>query len=184
MAKIRMYSGDLVDPFNLKEEDIIPEVFIHQLALLNRFHGATKYPYSVLQHSLNLYYLVPKHLQPAALVHDFEEALFNDLASPVKYECPTYVQHITAAGKVIQQKFGLTPEIMQELKEYDSRIYKNERDALFNRVAGEGMGDDRPPLPVPPGLQGLFLEADWRAVKQQFLEEFYFCFPEYYGVGR
>jgi len=181
VAKIRMFNGKLVDPFDLQEEDIDPTVFAHHLCLINRFHGGTKYPYSVGQHSRNLYYLVPPHLKKAALIHDFQEAVFNDLASPVKYECPVYTVAEKAAGKVVYEFFGISPSIMEELVQYDKRIYKNERDALFDNVEGSGMGDERRPLTVIPGLQDLFDETPWRSVRDEFLHLLRAKFPTYFG---
>lgn len=170
MAKIRLYDGSLIDPFNFTREDIKPEVLIHQLCLINRFHGATKYPYSVGQHTINLYYLVPPHLKSAALVHDMQEALFNDLAAPVKYECPTYVEAEAAAGRQIAKMFEIYQPTLDELTPYDKSIYVNERNALFNHVGETGMGDDKEALWVPPGLNNLFDERPWRAIKAEFLE--------------
>jgi len=170
MAKIRMHSGRLVDPFNLTPEDIVPETFIHHLCLINRFHGATKYPYSVAQHSMNLAYLVPSHLVKAAVIHDFSEAVFNDLASPVKYEFPDYSYEERQAGYFIADVLGVKQKLLEDLKQYDLRIYINERDALFDNIDEIGMGDEQQPLYVPPGLSDLFNETPWRKVKQDFLE--------------
>lgn len=172
MSKIRLYDGSLIDPFNFSKADIKPEVLIHQLCLINRFHGATKYPYSVAQHSLNLYYLVPPHLKAAALIHDLQEALFNDLAAPVKYECPSYVVAEAEAGRQLAKIFEIYEPTLEELKPYDKSIYVNERDALFYNIDETGMGDEREPLWVPPGLDTLFEERSWRAVKEEFLEVF------------
>jgi len=177
MAKIRVYDGRLIDPFNIQGVDIVPETFIHQLCLINRFHGATKYPYSVGQHSINLYYLVPTHLKKAALIHDWSEAPFNDLASPVKYECPSYVRAEKEAGKRIASFFGISEALLQDLSPYDKSIYVNERNALFNEIGEEGMGDDR--LPLPNEHLGLFGERDWRSVREEFTRIFKKEFPEW-----
>ena len=61
----------------------------HQLALINRFHGATNRPYSVAEHSLLVAEIARRAgatpiVQLAALMHDAHEAYCNDLASPVK----------------------------------------------------------------------------------------------------
>ena len=179
MAAIRVSSGRLTDPFNLKPEDCNYLVLIHSICLLNRYHGHSKYPYSVGQHTLNLYYLVPGHLRRAALVHDMSEAFFNDLAAPVKYECDTYVRHEHKASVYIADHFGVTQDELMELKEYDKRIYINERNALFPFIDGTGMGDDREPLD-DNGIGGLLMrERIWRYVKIDLIEAFEEEFPAY-----
>lgn len=61
----------------------------HQLALINRFHGATSRPYSVAEHSLLVADIARREgatpiAQLAALMHDAHEAYTQDLASPAK----------------------------------------------------------------------------------------------------
>lgn len=61
----------------------------HQLALLNRFHGATTRPYSVAEHSLLCSEIArragaPYSLQMAMLWHDAHESVTNDVSSPAK----------------------------------------------------------------------------------------------------
>lgn len=61
----------------------------HQLAIINRFHGATKRPYSVAEHSLLCSEIAQRvglslTVQLAALLHDGHEAYTNDLSSPAK----------------------------------------------------------------------------------------------------
>lgn len=180
MAKIRVSSGRLTDPFNLKPEDLDWRVMIHSICLLNRFHGHSKHPYSVGQHTHNLYLLVPTHLKRAALVHDFSEAFFNDLAAPVKYECPEYVVAENEASIYIANSFGVTEEELLELKEYDKRIYVNERDYMFPVINETGMGDEREPLDQNgmPDI-ALFGEFPWSFIKEQLTAAFQKEFPEY-----
>ncbi|MET3517827.1 5'-deoxynucleotidase YfbR-like HD superfamily hydrolase [Pseudacidovorax sp. 1753] len=61
----------------------------HQLALINRFHGATSRPYSVAEHSLLCCDIAEQlgrsvHVQMAALWHDAHECITQDLSSPGK----------------------------------------------------------------------------------------------------
>jgi predicted HD phosphohydrolase len=61
----------------------------HQLALINRFHGATCRPYSVAEHSLLVSEVaeraaLPMIVQLAALLHDAHEVYTQDVATPVK----------------------------------------------------------------------------------------------------
>jgi predicted HD phosphohydrolase len=61
----------------------------HQLAIINRFHGATSRPYSVAEHSLLVSEIAQRHgmssiIQLAALLHDAHEIYTQDLSSPGK----------------------------------------------------------------------------------------------------
>ncbi len=62
----------------------------HQLALINRFTGATQRPYSVAEHSLLCADLAAEQgrgpaVQLCCLMHDAHEAIVGDVASPVKW---------------------------------------------------------------------------------------------------
>lgn len=72
---------DTIDYLEIKTEDLA-----HQLALVNRWTGCTKEPYSVAQHSLWVASIVPQEYRLAALLHDASEAYLNDLSRPVKVE--------------------------------------------------------------------------------------------------
>lgn len=61
----------------------------HQLALINRWHGATRRPFSVAEHSLLCSLIaqrmrLPVSVQLATLWHDAHECVTQDVASPVK----------------------------------------------------------------------------------------------------
>jgi len=65
------------------------EDIAHQLAIINRFHGATVRPYSVAEHSLLCSEIAQRAgatpiVQLAALLHDGHESYTNDLSSPAK----------------------------------------------------------------------------------------------------
>lgn len=56
---IHTFSGIAFDLLNPKPEMILLEDIIHSLALINRFNGASIFPYSVAQHSLYVASLLP-----------------------------------------------------------------------------------------------------------------------------
>jgi len=65
------------------------EDIAHQLSIINRWHGATKRPYSVAEHSLLCSEIARRAgasllVQLAALLHDAHEIYTNDLSSPAK----------------------------------------------------------------------------------------------------
>lgn len=161
---IRTSDGRLVDPFNPKPEDIRPRVFIHALAQINRFTGHTDWPYSVAQHTINLYDAVPHELRRAALVHDFAEAWFNDLASPVKVRNVVYKRHETKAMFYIASELGVSAAELEMLDPYDKNICVDERDALFSKRDKTlvGPGDRLPGLGIKASA---FREHHWRTVR-------------------
>jgi hypothetical protein len=72
-----------------KARPILLRDVAHQLALINRFAGATWRPYSVAEHSLLVSEIAQRKgeslvVQLAALLHDAHEAYTTDLIGPVK----------------------------------------------------------------------------------------------------
>lgn len=129
---IRTFTHRMVDPFRLEVTDIDPVDCIHSISLLNRFTGHSLRPYSVGEHTLNLYHAVPDHLQKAALIHDWSEAYFNDIASPVKKTMLNYKRHEEEAQRVIFKRMGVDFALTEELHSYDKRICASEMLHLFD----------------------------------------------------
>jgi hypothetical protein len=177
MAAIRVKSGRLVDPYDFTNEDIRDTDFVHSISGLNRFHAHSLYPYSVGQHTLVLYKHVPLHVRRAALVHDFSEAWFNDMATPVKVNNPDYSRAEKYAGSKIAAYYGVSEAELDELHPFDKRIYKDERNALWDPETladlVPGMGDEREPLGIDPWF---FRERYWRDVRDElrciYIKEF------------
>ena len=79
----------------------------HHLANINRYVGATFYPYSVAQHSVLVSYLMPE-LQMYGLLHDAPEYVLGDDSSPKKRAVPeikTVLEHKWEAA--VAERFGL-----------------------------------------------------------------------------
>jgi hypothetical protein len=169
MARIRTGDGRLVDPLNITAEDVRPKWIIRSLAQINRFTGHALYPFSVAQHSYNLAQVVPPHLKRAAIVHDFTESWFNDMASPLKREMPEYRAFEKLAGKVVMFVHCVTQHEMDEFDEYDKRIYKDERDVLFPIIGERGLGDDLKPLGINPYY---IREMYWRDAEAYLASEY------------
>jgi hypothetical protein len=159
MARIRVKSGRLVDPFNLNVYDIAATDFPHSLAQVNRFTGQCRWPYPVGQHCIVLHKHVPKELKRAALMHDDAEVYFNDLASPVKAEYPEYKEDEKRALWIIAQYHSVSWEELEAVSRYDKRLYADERNALFDNIEERGMGDENVALGVDPWF---FRERYWQ----------------------
>jgi 5'-nucleotidase len=84
--RMRTSSGLLVDPFDLRLDDVLIEDVAHHLSQVCRFAGATKEFYSVAQHCCLVSSLVPRRLALAGLLHDAAEAYLGDVISPVKHD--------------------------------------------------------------------------------------------------
>ena len=177
MAAIRTADGRLVDPFNPTREDVRPWVLMHAISCLNRYTGHTKYPYSVGQHTLALVRHVPLHLRRAALIHDWAEAWFNDLSTPVKVEVPTYKAAEEKALLFIAGVMHVSEAELEELDPYDKSIYIDERNELYAVPrTNTGMGDERSGLGISAEW---FKETNWRVVRAKLNSTFRDLFPEY-----
>ena len=89
MGWIATYTDRHVDPLDPFNSQFCIEDIAHALALVNRFGGHTKEPYSVGDHSLRVMELVAEMggsvvAQMGALLHDSPEAYISDFPRPVK----------------------------------------------------------------------------------------------------
>ena len=87
----------------------------HQLALINRFTGATQRPYSVAEHSLLCADLAAEYglgpvPQLCCLLHDAHEAIVGDLASPIKWQLDGTWDNLERMHmRALRAHFGLLP---------------------------------------------------------------------------
>lgn len=81
---IQTYSGLVVNPFDLKPEDIRIVDIAHALSNQCRFTGHTKRFYSVAEHATHCSRVVDQQFTLRALLHDASEAYLHDIASPIK----------------------------------------------------------------------------------------------------
>lgn len=114
---IRTYSGQRIYPVgdhsaNKTREKIKLVDIAHHLSQINRYTGASKFPYSVATHSLACLNLAkargyfPIELM-AVIIHDASEAYLNDMAAPVKDlpEFAFYREVEASLQSVIHAKF-------------------------------------------------------------------------------
>lgn len=78
----------------------------HHLSIINRYVGATFYPYSVAQHSVLVSYLMPE-FQMAGLMHDAPEYVLGDDSSPKKRAIPEIKVLETKWEEAVAERFGL-----------------------------------------------------------------------------
>lgn len=160
----------------------------HQLAMLNRFHGATSRPYSVAEHSLLVSYIAayndePADVQLAALLHDAHEAFTNDLASPAKHGVNTAGRYGAAQAwrnfeldhsTTVRARFGLLDIFTQHgaaIKRYDLTAWDANKHTRWV-VLRDGQIDAINPLQISL-LDDLSARADWSHWRDMFIATFH-----------
>lgn len=82
---ILTFTGTLLNPLNVKPEDIDFKFVAHHLALINRFNGSTKVPSSVAQHVWYVsHYLEGTGYEYQGLHHDDGESIVGDTTKWIK----------------------------------------------------------------------------------------------------
>lgn len=124
-------SGQMIDLLNPDKETLNGWDICKGLAYTARFGGHTMNYYSVAQHSVLVAYLAPVELKKAALLHDASEAYLGDVIKPLKVligEKYAYVE--SRFMQAIGEKYGVTREEFDAVKEYDMIALELEHKAL------------------------------------------------------
>jgi uncharacterized protein len=179
MTLIRTLAGFNVNLADPQADTLSLRDIAHQLAITNRFNGATELPYSVAQHcvlvsDLLLARKMQAHVCMAGLLHDAHKAYLGNIATPVadfllgvtpRLRVPTILDEAKARfDTVIFRKFGvaLNPAEEREVKLADMTALATEwRDLM----PGECPVEARPnPQPVKPML--------WHRAEDLFVKTF------------
>lgn len=134
MSKITLSNGVAFDIFSHASPLPPRWVFTRSLSMINRYTGHTTRPYSVGEHSVRLADSQPVRkagLARAAALHDFSEALLNDIVYPLKPKFPLYEEIEDALQRRIFAHWNEPWENMEKLAEFDRRICVDEMAALF-----------------------------------------------------
>ena len=84
------FTGAKFWPLDARPHEVRVEDIVHALALMNRFNGHSKYPFSVAQHCLLVASMVPPEVRLEALLHDATEAYLPDMVRPLKQYMPEF----------------------------------------------------------------------------------------------
>jgi hypothetical protein len=151
------YSGKRFWPIDPRPEDVRIEDIAHQLSLANRFAGATRWPYSVAQHSVLCaraafwFYddLVKqdKGAVLAVLLHDASEAYVQDIVRPAKRFIQGYDGVEDRLMRVIATRFGFAYPFVPLVHEIDNRMLVTEAPALMSGEAEDWWLDPKWPAP-------------------------------------
>lgn len=132
MSTIRTHSGLMVDLLNPDPDTICIDDIAWHLSHINRYTGATERPYSVLEHSINVWRCSPNEHGLVALMHDTPEAYLGDVVSPLKKIIANLYKPMEENfWRVIAGKFGMPLEIPQAVDWVDKRMRLNEQRDLM-----------------------------------------------------
>jgi len=116
---IRTISGRYVNILEPTPDMIDIHDIAHGLARQYRFGGHTVYPFTVLEHSMQVAMQLPQKHKIAGLLHDASEAYLGDMPSPIKKHMPDYKAIEARLMMVIAQKFGFEYPLAEAVKEAD-----------------------------------------------------------------
>ncbi len=168
---IQTYTGRQFWPLDPRADDVHIDDIAHALALVCRYTGHCRLPYSVGQHSLYVASIVErtggdrKHVL-TALLHDAAEAYTADIARPLKKSMPQFAEIEHRLETVIAERFGLIFPFPDCVKTADNIMLATERRDLMAE----------PPRPwktygVEPELWRIPTMI-WREVELAFLQRF------------
>ena len=143
---INLLDGRCVDIRYLKDEDIYLEDMVHSICNQNRYMGRTAFPYSVGHHSILVEDMVIRDLGKTcrascvALMHDFGEAFYYDLARGIKRGlvkmAPEFQTLMADIDRKIYRKFNLHDyeKYHDVVKKWDNRVAVAEKHQVFNGI--------------------------------------------------
>ena len=174
---LSVMNGRVVDMLHLQPGDVTVEGIADKLAKINRYNGATEYPYSVAQHAVLVSQLGNSEWEWTsgavcleALHHDDAEAFTGDWISPIKHlpEVLRAVGPIEAVVHVqILHHLGLRAECPEIVASLDRRALCVEWEGLG---LPRGMGWDPPRVSVEPWQRELLKPMHWRAARDAYIE--------------
>lgn len=114
-TSIMTADGGTFDYARIGEPGNLPslEALAHQLALTNRFAGATRVPYSVAEHAVRVSWLC-EHVggdEWWGLHHDDVEGVLADIPRPAKKLIPDFQRLEREGLRAVERRWGLAPGI-------------------------------------------------------------------------
>lgn len=127
---IMLHSGAWLDLSSPATSDFSIEDIAHGLAHLCRYAGQCSDFYSVAEHSLLVYNMVPEQ-GLSALLHDAAEAFLGDITRPLKQMLPDYRRIEQEVQSAILERFGLPLVSDPSIKQADLRVLAAEQQQIM-----------------------------------------------------
>ncbi len=171
---IQTYTGIAFYPMDPRWSEIDHQDIAHALGMLCRFAGHTEEFYSIGEHCCHIADWLLENAPEAALgglMHDSSEAYLVDIPKPVKNHLSQYVLIEKHLEKTIFDKYSIPFPFHPKIKEADSRILIDERNALL-----------KPPVKAwdfEPEPLGIKIEG-WspKRAKAEFLDRFHTLYEQ------
>lgn len=128
---MQTYTGRAFYPMEPDPDMVDPTDIAHALGHLCRYNGHVSQFYSVAEHCVLMSYAVAPENALWALLHDATEAYVGDMVSPLKRSMPEFRLAERRVSYAICHRFGISTDCPEEVKQADTRILWDERDALF-----------------------------------------------------
>lgn len=152
-AWLETFTGRQFYPLAPRRESVTIFDIAHALAYKCRYNGHSAKFYSVAEHSTVLA-LYARHLgrpidvQYHLLMHDASEAYLPDVPRPIKHLFPDLVLLERTLDAFLRDWAGLSHEVPSTIKEFDSRIIRDERAQVLLPSGRRWQVDDLEPLGV------------------------------------
>jgi hypothetical protein len=128
---MQTFTGRAFFPLDPRPGDIDILDIAHGLSMLCRYNGHVSRFYSVAEHCVLMSRAVAPENALWALLHDATEAYVGDMIRPLKRQIPQYAAAEDAIMAAICYRFGLDYACPAEVKAADTRILRDEREALL-----------------------------------------------------
>jgi len=131
---IQTYRGKQFWPLDPRASEIDPVDVAHSLGMQARYSGHCMFFYSVAEHCVHLAKQATTENRLPGLLHDAGEAFFSDIPRPIKADLSQVKGIERALDLAVCERFKLTCDPWPaEIKDLDTRITLNERDAFMRK---------------------------------------------------
>lgn len=178
---IETYTGIQFYPARPRVQDVNVFDIGHALAYKCRYNGHTADYLSVAEHCVTLAMYarhsgLPVATQLQLLMHDGAEAYLPDIPRPIKHLFPDIIRMEHAVDRVVRDWAGLPHDLPPEVKEFDSRVIRDERSQAMLRGSGlKWKTDELEPL----GVELSFWHPE--TAYHYFLQSYQTIGHEYFG---
>lgn len=138
-GRIRTFTGMMVDPLNMRPEDVNLMDIAHSLSQQCRYTGHSNTFYSVAEHSVYVMFHGSGRWLPK-LLHDAPEAYLVDLAAPIKHELVVDEDEETAElRRTLSAAFRKAEERVARVVEEAFHLEEGELDAQYVHDADDAV---------------------------------------------